>query len=86
MTKTSPDLFRFANFADYLAAVRGENGMAMIEVVRASQIAHDARTGVSASVVSRIEAGRVSDPNFSTMVKLARGYGVSLDVLAHFFP
>lgn len=37
---------------------------------------------MSASQISQIESGRRKDPGFSTIVRLAKAIGVSLDVLA----
>lgn len=38
--------------------------------------------GVSNALLSQIETGKVKDPGFRTMVKIARALGVKLDRLA----
>jgi transcriptional regulator with XRE-family HTH domain len=40
------------------------------------------RTGISNAVISQIESGRVKDPGFRTVVKLAKVLGLKLDRLA----
>jgi transcriptional regulator with XRE-family HTH domain len=36
-------------------------------------------TGISNALISQIEHGRVKDPGFSTVVKLCRALGISID-------
>jgi transcriptional regulator with XRE-family HTH domain len=40
------------------------------------------KAGLSVSAVVQIESGKIPDPRISTLRKLARGLGVSLDELA----
>lgn len=40
------------------------------------------KTGVSNALISQIETGKIKDPGFSTVVKLAKALNVSLDRLA----
>jgi len=39
-------------------------------------------TGVSNAVISQIETGKVKDPGFSTVIKLARALGLPIDRVA----
>jgi len=40
------------------------------------------KSGVSNALISQIETGKVKDPGFSTVVKLADALGISIDRLA----
>jgi transcriptional regulator with XRE-family HTH domain len=40
------------------------------------------QTGVSNAVLSQIETGKVQEPGFRNVVKIARALGISLDRLA----
>jgi transcriptional regulator with XRE-family HTH domain len=42
----------------------------------------EAASGVSNALISQIETGKVKDPGFSTVVKLAGALGLSLERLA----
>lgn len=46
----------------------------------------EAKTGVSNAVISQIESGRVKDPGFRTVCKLAAALGLSLKRLSETEP
>jgi len=71
---------------EYLVQVRLKRGMILSDVLRA----HTERFGHGAAwlnlpVLSRIESGKVANPQFRTVVGVAHAYGVSLDELARFY-
>ncbi len=70
---------------EYLLAVRLARHMSKTDVVTASMINGDPSTGVSLPTVSKIESGTYGEPGFRTMVRLARGYGISISSLERFF-
>ncbi len=70
---------------EYLLAVRLARHMSKTDVVGASMINGDPVTGVSLPTVSKIESGTYGEPGFRTMVRLARGYGISVSSLERFF-
>lgn len=70
---------------EYLLAVRLARHMSKTDIVSASMIDGDPRTGVSLPTVSKIESGNYGEPGFRTMVRLARAYGIPLSSLERFF-
>ncbi len=70
---------------EYLLAVRLARHMSKTDVVGASMINGDPSTGVSLPTISKIESGTYGEPGFRTMVRLARGYGISVSSLERFF-
>lgn len=70
---------------EYLAAVRLARHMSKIDVCRASQSDASPTSGVSLPTISKIESGIYGEPGFRTMIRLARGYGIPLASLEHFF-
>lgn len=42
----------------------------------------EAKSGISNPLISQIETGKVSEPGFRTVVKLAKALGIPLDSLA----
>ncbi len=70
---------------EYLLAVRLARHMSKTDVVSASMINGDPSTGVSLPTVSKIESGTYGEPGFRTMIRLARGYGISVSSLERFF-
>lgn len=71
---------------EYLVQVRLKRGMILSDVLRV----HTERFGHAAAwlnlpVLSRIEAGKVANPQFRTVVGVAHAYGVSLEDLARFY-
>ncbi len=70
---------------EYLLAIRLARHMTKTDVVAASMIDGDPSTGVSLPTVSKIESGNYGEPGFRTMVRLARGYGISLASLERYF-
>ncbi len=70
---------------EYLLAVRLARHMSKTDVVMASMINGDPSTGVSLPTVSKIESGSYGEPGFRTMIRLARGYGISVSSLERFF-
>lgn len=54
-----------------LAVAREVKGLTLRDLER--------ETGVSNALISQIETGKVKDPGFSTVVRLARALGLSLD-------
>lgn len=70
---------------EYLLAVRLARHMSKTDVVTASMIDGDPSTGVSLPTVSKIESGTYGEPGFRTMIRLARGYGISVSSLERFF-
>jgi hypothetical protein len=70
---------------EYLLAVRLARHMSKTDVVAASMINGDPSTGVSLPTVSKIESGTYGEPGFRTMIRLARGYGISASSLERFF-
>lgn len=76
---------QFSSCHEYLLAVRLARHMSKTDVVSASMINGDPSTGVSLPTVSKIESGTYGEPGFRTMVRLARGYGISVSSLERFF-
>ncbi len=76
---------QFASCHEYLLAVRLARHMSKTDVVMASMIDGDPASGVSLPTVSKIESGTYGEPGFRTIVRLARGYGVSVSSLERFF-
>ena len=70
---------------EYLLAVRLARHMSKTDVVIASMINGDPSTGVSLPTVSKIESGTYGEPGFLTMIRLARGYGISVSSLERVF-
>ncbi len=70
---------------EYLLAVRLARHMTKTDVVAASMVNGDPATGVSLPTVSKIESGTYGEPGFRTMIRLARGYGISISSLERFF-
>jgi hypothetical protein len=79
------DPAQFGACHEYLLAVRLARHMTKTDVVSASMINGDPSTGVSLPTVSKIESGTYGEPGFRTMVRLARGYGISASSLERFF-
>ena len=75
----------FSEYYDYLAAVRKERKMSKTAVTIASRVDGVVASGVSNSVLSKIENGQYGEPGFKLMVRIARGYGVPITNLAKFF-
>lgn len=71
---------------EFLLAVRLARHMSKTDIVNASRVAGDPRTGVSLPTVSKIESGDYGEPGFRTMVRLARAYGIPISSLERFFP
>lgn len=76
---------QFGACHEYLLAVRLARHMTKTDVVAASMIGGDPTTGVSLPTVSKIESGTYGEPGFRTIVRLARGYGISVSSLERFF-
>ena len=76
---------QFGACHEYLLAVRLARHMTKTDVVAASMVNGDPSTGVSLPTVSKIETGAYGEPGFRTMVRLSRGYGISLGSLERFF-
>lgn len=76
---------QFGACHEYLLAVRLARHMTKTDVVTASMINGDPATGVSLPTVSKIESGTYGEPGFRTMVRLARGYGITVSSLERFF-
>lgn len=70
---------------EYLMAVRLARHMSKTDVVLASMVGGDPATGVSLPTVSKMESGSYGEPGFRTIVRLARGYGISVSSLERFF-
>ena len=70
---------------EYLLAVRLARHMTKTDVVTASMVDNDPASGVSLPTVSKIESGTYGEPGFRTMIRLARGYGISVSSLERFF-
>lgn len=79
------DSEQFGACHEYLLAVRLARHMTKTDVVAASMINGDPASGVSLPTVSKIESGTYGEPGFRTMVRLARGYGISISSLERFF-
>ena len=79
------DPAEFSEYFDYLAAVRKARKMSKTAVTIASRIDGVVTSGVSNSVLSKIENGQYGEPGFKLMVRIARGYGVPITNLAKFF-
>jgi hypothetical protein len=75
----------FVEYHEYLAAVRLERRMSKTAVVIASRLNDELGSGVSNSVLSKIENGQYGEPGFKLMVRIARGYGIPISNLARFF-
>ncbi|MBK4737929.1 helix-turn-helix domain-containing protein [Noviherbaspirillum pedocola] len=43
------------------------------------------RSALSLPVLSKLEAGKIENPRFTTMIEVSRGYGLPFDTLAGFF-
>lgn len=54
-----------------IAVAREAKGMTLREL--------EAASGVSNALISQIETGKVRDPGFSVVIRIARGLGLSLD-------
>jgi hypothetical protein len=78
-----PSQFRACH--EYLLAVRLARHMTKTDVVTASMLNGDPASGVSLPTVSKIESGTYGEPGFRTMIRLARGYGISVSSLERFF-
>jgi transcriptional regulator with XRE-family HTH domain len=78
-----PDQFQACH--EYLLAVRLARHMSKTDIVAASMIDGDPSSGVSLPTVSKIEGGTYGEPGFRTMIRLARGYGISISSLERFF-
>lgn len=63
-------MFRL-KLGETFAAAREAKGMSLRDLERA--------TGISNALISQIETGKVKDPGFSTVIRLALGLGLSLD-------
>lgn len=61
----------------YLKSLRESKGVTLRDV--------EGATGVSNSLLSQIETGKVTEPSFRTMVKLAKFYEVDFDTLTKGF-
>lgn len=79
------DPTEFFAYHEYLGAVRRARRMSKTAVALASRIDEEQGTGVSNSVLSKIENGQYGEPGFKLMIRVARGYGVPISNLAHFF-
>lgn len=79
------DPAQFEACHEYLLAVRMARHMSKTDIVSASMIGGDPRTGISLPTVSKIESGTYGEPGFRTMVRLARAYGIPLGALERFF-
>lgn len=79
------DATQFEACHEYLLAVRLARHMTKTDIVSASMIDGDPRTGISLPTVSKIESGTYGEPGFRTMVRLARAYGIPLGSLERFF-
>lgn len=55
----------------YLKCLRAELGQTLRDV--------ESQTGISNSYLSQLESGRIGDPSFTTMMRLANHYGVELN-------
>lgn len=44
----------------------------------------ESKTGISNALISQIETGKVKDPGFTTVVKIAKALGISLDRCADY--
>lgn len=76
----------FNKFHEYLCHVRLQRGLILADLLRIHTETFGARNvWLSFPTLSKIESGKVCNPNFSTMVALAHAYGVPLESLAHFF-
>ncbi len=75
----------FLEYHAYLAAVRQARRMSKTAVAIASRQDDAQGSGVSNSVLSKIENGQYGEPGFKLMIRVARGYGVPISNLAHFF-
>jgi len=56
---------------EMLALAREVNGLTLRDL--------EAKTGVSNALISQIETGKIKDPGFSTVVRLARGLNISVE-------
>ncbi len=79
------DSTQFQACHEYLLAVRLARHMTKTDVVTASMVDGDPASGVSLPTVSKIESGTYGEPGFRTMIRLARGYGISVSSLERFF-
>jgi hypothetical protein len=76
---------QFGACHEYLLAVRLARHMTKTDVVAASMINGDPASGVSLPTVSKLESGTYGEPGFRTIVRLARGYGITVSSLERFF-
>ena len=72
-----PEPRSFASYHEFLIAVREARGLRAVDVVNA--------VNVWWATLSRMESGDIKNPSFRQVIRYARGYGVSLESLAHFF-
>lgn len=75
----------FQSYHLFLQAVRLYKGMRPIDVCNASITPEFPGSKIKAAALSRMESGGAKNPSFRQMIRYARGYGVSLEELAHFF-
>jgi transcriptional regulator with XRE-family HTH domain len=61
------------NIGDALRAIRKKIGMSQGDVFRNSGYTIDK------SVISRIETGQIADPRVSTMIRICRALGISVE-------
>jgi hypothetical protein len=79
------DPSQFQACHEYLLAVRLARHMTKTDIVAASMVDGDPSSGISLPTVSKIESGTYGEPGFRTMIRLARGYGISVSSLERFF-
>lgn len=72
MSKPRPSVH--SPLGDLISLARSIKGMTLRELERA--------TGVSNAMLSQIEHGKVREPSFTTVVKIADALGVPLDRMA----
>lgn len=75
----------FLEYHEYLTTVRKARRMSKTDVALASRLDDNSGTAVSNSILSKIEYGKYGQPGFKLMIRVARGYGVPIASLAHFF-
>lgn len=75
----------FRRLNDYLKHVRAYKGMSMADIARVSETLRGLNDSISKPILSKIESGAISEPHFSTLVKVAQAYGIELDQLVVFF-
>lgn len=74
-----------SEFHAYLTFIRLARHMRKIGVCRVSQSDGTAASGVSLPTISQTERRSYVEPGCRTMVRLARGYGIPLSNLQHYF-